>query len=96
MAVIVHLPGVLAPHAGGRSRVTVEAGPDVGSALAALFDGVGSRDDRAARCLLAVRDHGYTMKEVAAFLGVHYVTVSRALAQAETPRSGREMSECKT
>jgi DNA-binding LacI/PurR family transcriptional regulator len=36
------------------------------------------------------------MKEVAAFLGVHYVTVSRALAQAETPRSGREMSECKT
>ena len=65
-------------------------------ALAALFDGVGSRDDRAARCLLAVRDHGYTMKEVAAFLGVHYVTVSRALAQAETPRSGPEMSECKT
>jgi len=37
MAVIVHLPGVLAPHAGGRSRVTLEAGPNVGSALAALF-----------------------------------------------------------
>ena len=60
--------------------------------LAALFNGVGSRDDRAARCVLAVRDHGYTMKEVAAFLGVHYVTVSRALAGADPPRSGRGMS----
>ncbi len=37
MALIVHLPGVLAPYAGGRSRVTLEAGPDVGAALAALF-----------------------------------------------------------
>jgi sulfur-carrier protein len=36
-AVTIHLPGVLAPHAGGRSRVTLEAGPDVGAALAALF-----------------------------------------------------------
>jgi putative transposase len=65
-------------------------------ALAALFDGVAARDDRAARCVRAVRDHGYTMKEVATFLGVHYVTVSRALAEAETPRPGREMSYCKT
>jgi len=37
MTVIVHLPGVLATHAGGRTRVTLEAGPDVGAALAALF-----------------------------------------------------------
>ena len=37
MAVVVHLPGVLAPHAGGRSRVTLEAGPDLSDALAALF-----------------------------------------------------------
>jgi putative transposase len=65
-------------------------------ALAALFNGVASRDDRAARCVLAVRDHGYTMKEVATFLGVHYITVSRALAEAETRPSGSVMSECKT
>jgi REP element-mobilizing transposase RayT len=64
--------------------------------LATLFNGVASRDDRAARCVLAVRDHGYTMKEVATFLGVHYITVSRALAEAETPPSGSEMPECKT
>jgi hypothetical protein len=65
-------------------------------ALAALFNGVVSRDDRAARCVVAVRDHGYTMKEVATFLGVHYITVSRAFAEAERPPSGSEMSECKT
>ena len=65
-------------------------------ALAALFNGVASRDDRAERCVLAICDHGYTMKEVATFLGVHYVTVSRALAGAETRRRGGRMSECKT
>jgi putative transposase len=44
--------------------------------LAAVFAGVTSREDYDACCVSAVRDHGYTMKAVAAFLGVHYVTVS--------------------
>jgi putative transposase len=57
-------------------------------ALAELFRDVTSRDDRDARCVLAVRDHGYSMKEVATFLGVHYVTVSRALTATEALRPG--------
>lgn len=56
--------------------------------LAQLFAGVATRAERDARSAIAVRDHGYTMKEVADFLGRHYVTVSRALAHAErTPAS---------
>jgi REP element-mobilizing transposase RayT len=51
--------------------------------LAQLFDGVATRADRNARAVTAVRDHGYAMKEVADFLGRHYVTVSRALAHAD-------------
>jgi len=50
-------------------------------ALAALFTNVLSKDDRDARCALAVREHGYTMKEIAEFLGLHYSTVSRALSR---------------
>src|SRR6266446_1523686 len=53
------------------------------SPLAQLFDGVVTRADRNARAVTAVRDHGYAMKEVADFLGRHYVTVSRALAHAD-------------
>ena len=51
--------------------------------LAQLFAGVATRAERDARSVIAVRDHGYTMKEVADFLGRHYVTVSRALAHAD-------------
>ena len=51
--------------------------------LAQLFAGVATRAARDARSVIAVRDHGYTMKEVADFLGRHYVTVSRALAHAD-------------
>jgi DNA-directed RNA polymerase specialized sigma24 family protein len=50
-------------------------------ALAVLFTNVLSKDDRDARCALAVREHGYTMKEIAEFLGLHYSTVSRALSR---------------
>lgn len=39
----------------------------------------------------AYREHGYTMREIAAHLGVHYATVSRRLR-----RAAAEMSECKT
>jgi putative transposase len=51
--------------------------------LAALFASVRSRDERDARCVLAVRQHGYTMRAIAEYLGVHYATVSRALARGE-------------
>lgn len=51
-------------------------------ALAQLFADVTSRADRDARAIVAVRDHGYTMREVAEVLGRHYVTVSRALARS--------------
>jgi hypothetical protein len=62
--------------------------------LASIFGNVASRSDRNARAVAAVRDHGYTMKVVADFLGLHYITVSRALARSEG-RPVKEMSECK-
>src|SRR6266536_1505868 len=64
--------------------------------LVALFAGVESRDDRDARCVLAVREHGYTMRAVAQFLDVHYSTVSRALARGEIQSSKAKMLDCKT
>jgi len=64
--------------------------------LARVFLGVSSRSDRDARAVTAVCDHGYTMKEVADFLHLHYITVSRALARAERLPSVDGMSECKT
>jgi REP element-mobilizing transposase RayT len=51
--------------------------------LERLFSGATSRRDRDARSVTAVREHGYSLKEVARFLGRHYVTVSRALARLE-------------
>ena len=64
--------------------------------LATLFAGVTSRVDCDGRCASAVRDHGYTMKAVAAFLGVHYVTVSRAVTRGEALASSSGVSDCKT
>ncbi|HET9854260.1 MAG TPA: transposase [Methylomirabilota bacterium] len=64
--------------------------------LARTFENVASRADRNGRAVVAVRDHGYTMREVADFLGLHYITVSRALAQADGVPATEEMSECKT
>jgi REP element-mobilizing transposase RayT len=58
--------------------------------LAEIFAAKPSRHDRDTRCVVAVREHGYTMTAVAQFLGVHYATVSRALAK--DPR----MLDCKT
>lgn len=54
--------------------------------LQRLFEGVMTRQDRDALAVTAVREHGYSMKEIADFLGRHYVTVSRALARAEVGR----------
>ena len=64
--------------------------------LAHLLGGVTSKADRNTRAVVAVRDHGYTMREVAEFLRLHYITVSRALARADGLPSPGEMSECKT
>ena len=64
--------------------------------LARVFLGVSSRSDRDARAVTAVCDHGYTMKEVADFLHLHYITVSRALARADRLPPVDGMSECKT
>lgn len=64
--------------------------------LAVLFASVTSRDDRDVRCVLSVREHGYTMRAIAQFLGVHYATVSRALARGEAQRPRSEMLDCKT
>lgn len=50
--------------------------------LARIFAGVASKVDRNDRVVLAVRDYGYTMREVAEFLGRHYATISRVLAHA--------------
>ena len=52
-------------------------------ALTDLFAGATTRAERDARTVTAVRDHGYPMKEVADFIGRHYITVSRALAHAD-------------
>jgi putative transposase len=52
--------------------------------------------DRDARCILAVREHGYTMRAVAQFLDVHYCTVTRALARGEIRAVKVEMLNCKT
>lgn len=65
-------------------------------ALAALFTNAMSKDDRDARCALAVREHGYTMKEIAEFLGLHYSTVSRALSRGAGDPAASRVLDFKT
>lgn len=50
--------------------------------LARIFAGVASKADRNGRVVQAVREYGYTMREVAEFLGRHYATISRVLTHA--------------
>jgi putative transposase len=50
--------------------------------LPRIFAGLASKAERNARIVVAVRYHGYSMREVAEFLGRHYATVSRILAHA--------------
>lgn len=64
--------------------------------LVTLFAGVTSRSERDARCVDAVRDHGYTLRAVAQFLGVHYMTVSRALSRGEATRASSAVLDCET
>jgi hypothetical protein len=49
------------------------------------------RDRNDAAIASAYREHAYTMREIAAELGVHYATVSRRLRRHES-----QMSDCKT
>ena len=42
-----------------------------------------TRKERDARIYVAYRDEGYTLKEIAAYLGVHCTTVSRAVRRVE-------------
>ncbi|MBE0500877.1 MAG: transposase [Desulfuromonadales bacterium] len=50
-----------------------------------------SRSERDVKTYRAYRDFGYTLKEIADFLGVHYATVSRAIKKVET-----HLLDCKT
>jgi hypothetical protein len=50
--------------------------------LPRIFAGLASKAERNALIVVAVRYHGYSMREVAEFLGRHYATVSRILAHA--------------
>ncbi|HLF50201.1 MAG TPA: transposase [Methylomirabilota bacterium] len=62
--------------------------------LSDIFSGVESRAVRDARCAVAVRLFGYTLRELADFLDLHYATVSRALGRSDN--LGQEMSQFKT
>jgi REP element-mobilizing transposase RayT len=64
--------------------------------LAELFAGVESRRERNARCVAAVREHGYSAKAVADFLGLHYATVSRVVWPKGGGRPSPGMLEFKT
>jgi putative transposase len=55
-----------------------------------VFSGVASRADRNARCAFAVRSFGYTLRELADFLDLHYATISRVLEQSD--KLGQQMS----
>jgi REP element-mobilizing transposase RayT len=64
--------------------------------LSQLFRGVTSKAERNACTVVAVRDHGYAIREVAEFLGRHYATVSRVVAQAADHSVAGKMSYFKT
>lgn len=48
--------------------------------LATIFAKNGRQDDKIA---IAYRQHGYRLREIAEYLGIHYATVSRHLRRAE-------------
>ena len=50
-----------------------------------------SRQEKDHKIYQAYRAYGYTQKEIADFLGVHYATVTRAIKRVEN-----EMLDCKT
>ena len=54
--------------------------------LEEIFADVATTDEG---ILKAYREHGYTMREIAEYLGVHYATVSRHLRRAERQENGK-------
>jgi DNA-binding NarL/FixJ family response regulator len=52
--------------------------------LSHIFKGPETNDQRNACIYRAHLDQGYTMKEIAAHLGIHYTTVSKVIAKKET------------
>jgi len=57
-------------------------------------------DDRSIETIYqAYRDHGYTQREIAEHLGVHYATISRRIKKWEETQGSRSKSKmltCKT
>ena len=55
------------------------------ASLGQLFSGLkkGEKKERDRRIYEAIQDYGYTLKEVAAYLGLHYSTVSKAYSRAK-------------
>jgi hypothetical protein len=52
--------------------------------------------DDAASIARAYVEHGYTLQEIAAHLGVHYATISRRVRAQEERREMERMRDCKT
>jgi REP element-mobilizing transposase RayT len=48
-----------------------------------IFQGVENRSERNRSILTAFRSHGYTMKQIADAVGIHYSTVSRVIRNLE-------------
>ena len=63
--------------------------------LEQLFVGATTRANRDAQCACAVRDHGYSLRDVARFVGLHYSAVSRAVARGR-PAPSVEVSHPET
>ncbi len=47
--------------------------------LAEIFPGIGNKKKRNKMIVKAHLDHGYTLKELADYLGIHYTTVSKVI-----------------
>ncbi|MDT8423150.1 MAG: helix-turn-helix domain-containing protein, partial [Desulfuromonadales bacterium] len=65
------------------------ARPSLGSLM--TMSSPMNRSERDTKTYRAYRDFGYTLKEIADFLDVHYATVSRVIKRVET-----DLLDCKT
>jgi putative transposase len=59
------------------------------------LDAIVSDASDAANIARAYIEHGYTMQEIAAHLGVHYATISRRVRAQEEQRETRLLRDCK-
>ena len=51
--------------------------------LGELFAGAQERGDREERIYRAVMEYGYKLREVGAYMGLHYSTVSRIVSRSQ-------------